>query len=87
MEDVVAGFRPLRGRYVWGVRVGDGALLRFELGPPSLAVEEYRTSGGELERTKRIGRRRLFRAGAAAHAFKDEPPKRERVGRPGINGG
>ena len=38
-------FRPLRGRYVWSVRVGEGALLTMELGNPRLEVAEVRHDG------------------------------------------
>ena len=42
---VDALFRPLRGRYVWWVRVGEGALLTFEVGSPRLEIEEVRHDG------------------------------------------
>ncbi|MEM9067405.1 MAG: hypothetical protein AAGE52_02835 [Myxococcota bacterium] len=38
-------FDPVRGRYGWGVRIGEGSLLRIELGPPTLEVDEAFVEG------------------------------------------
>jgi len=40
LGSVVEELRKLRGRYCWGVRAGDHALLTLELGPPMLEVVE-----------------------------------------------
>lgn len=38
--EVESAFQPLRGRYVWGARVGREELLSFEVGEPTLEIDE-----------------------------------------------
>ena len=52
-EAATARLRATRGRYVWGVRTGDGALLSWEAGEPSLHVEMARSDAGVEVRTVR----------------------------------
>ncbi len=49
-EEVLRAFAPLRGRYVWGVRAGQEAVLTLESGEPRLEVNEQRDRLGEFVR-------------------------------------
>lgn len=49
-DEVAQAFAPLKGRYVWGARVGAESLFSFEVGEPRLEIAEHHDVRGDLRR-------------------------------------